>query len=106
MVSFKTLVSLVVLLLASGLGSAFAQTLPNIRTTFVPRLPEPADCDFLGCCGQPSYDGSTLAAIGAADPVVYVYRRIPAGPWYAQATLHNNSAMKNGLTTSRISSIP
>jgi hypothetical protein len=87
---FKPFLSAVVLLLASGLGSVFAQTLPNIRTTFVPRLPPPADCDFLGCYGQPSYDGSTLAATGAAQPVVYVYRRIPAGPWYAQATLHNN----------------
>ena len=94
---FQIFVSIVVLLLASGLGSAVAQTLPNIRTTFVPRLPPPNDCDLLACFGQPSYDGSTLAAIGASEPVVHVYRRIPAGPWYAQAILRN-SVLPPGYT--------
>lgn len=91
--------SVVVLLLASGLGSAVAETLPNIRTTFVPRLPAPNDCYQFSCFGQPSYDGSTLGAIGALEPVVHVYRRIPAGPWYAQAILHNRSVLPPGYTS-------
>ena len=88
----------IVLLLALGPGSAAAQTLPNIRTTFVPRLPAPNDCYQFSCFGQPSYDGSTLAAIGALEPVVHVYRRIPAGPWYAQAILRNRSVLPAGYT--------
>jgi len=36
---WRALHLIVVLLLASRLGSAGAQSLPNIRTTFVPRLP-------------------------------------------------------------------
>ena len=89
---------MVVLLLVSGFGSAVAQTLPNIRTTFVARLAEPNDCTQLSCFGPPSYDGSTLAVIGAIESDVHVYRRIPAGPWYAQAILRNRSVLPPGYT--------
>lgn len=91
--------SMAVWLLAAGVGSAVAQTLPNIRTTFVPRLPAPNECYQFSCFGPSSYDGSTLGATGATEPVVHVYRRIPAGPWYAQAILRNRSVLPPGYTT-------
>lgn len=94
----KILMSMVVGWLAQAMGSAIAQTLPNIRTTFVPRLPAPNECYQFSCFGPPSYDGSTLGAIGALEPVVHVYRRIPAGPWYAQAILRNRSMLPPGYT--------
>lgn len=56
-----------------------AQALPHLRTTFVPRLrPEPNDCYQFSCFNRASYDGNTLAAIGALEPVAHVYLRIPA----------------------------
>jgi hypothetical protein len=65
----------------------------------VARLPEPNDCSQLSCFGQPSYDGSTLGVISAPEPAVHVYRRIPAGPWYAQAILRNRSVLPPGYTS-------
>lgn len=88
------------LVLASGIGAsrpAEAQTLPHLRTTFVPRLlPEPNDCYMFSCFDRASYDSTTLGALGTLEPVVHVYRRIPAGPWGSQATFRNRTALPPG----------
>lgn len=80
-----------------------AQTLPNIRTTFGPssgRMLEPNPCFEFACFNRASYDNNTLAAIGVTieNPHVYVYLRIAAGPWYAQAVLKNKSVVPEGTT--------
>ncbi len=77
--------------------AVYAQALPHLRTTFVPRLqPEPNDCYQFSCFNRASYDGNTLAAIGALEPVVHVYLRLSSGPWYAQAVLRNRSTLGPG----------
>jgi hypothetical protein len=77
-----------------------AQTLPHLRTTFVPRLlPEPNDCYQFSCFNRASYDGNTLAAIGTLEPVVHVYLRLSSGPWYAQSVRRNRSPLLPGYTS-------
>lgn len=81
----------------SGVTPAEAQALPNLRTTFVPRLlPEPNECYMFSCFDRASYDGTTLAAIGTIEPIVHVYRRIPAGPWGAQGAFRNKTTLPPG----------
>jgi hypothetical protein len=95
--SFRLIAALFVSSLISGVTPAEAQTLPHLRTTFVPRLlPEPNDCYMFSCFDRASYDGTTLAAIGTIEPIVHVYRRIPAGPWGAQGTFRNKTALPPG----------
>lgn len=97
-ISLASVTALVLVLTSFGVASsAEAQTLPHLRTTFVPRLqPEPNPCSMFSCFDRASYDSTTLAAIGTLEPVVHVFRRISAGPWYKQATLTNRSALPPG----------
>ena len=83
------------------ISAASAQTLPNIRVTFGPsnsRILPPDPCFEFACFNRASYDKDTLAAIGVTleNPNVYVYLRLAAGPWYAQAVLKNKSAVPAG----------
>lgn len=76
---------------------AQSQSLPHLRTTFVPRLlPEPNACYQLACFDRASYDANTLAAIGTLEPAVHVFLRISAGPWYAQSIRRNTSPLPIG----------
>lgn len=78
-------------------GSAFAQTLPNIRTTMVARNTlQPSPCFEFACFNRASYDANTLAAIGAQLPNIYVFLRIAAGPWYEAAVLRNVTPLPAG----------
>lgn len=79
---------------------AFAQTLPNIRTTMVARnVLEPSPCFEFACFNRSSYDANTLAAIGAQLPNIYVFWRIAAGPWYEQAVIRNRTPLASGYDT-------
>lgn len=80
-------------------ATAFSQTLPHLRTTFVARNTlQPDPCFEFACFNRSSYDRNTLAAIGATYPAVYVFLRISAGPWYEQAVLRNRSVLPTGYT--------
>lgn len=84
------------LLLVSGSflsTPAWSQSLPSIRTTFVPRdTGEPSPCFQSTCFERAAYDASTLVAAGYTDPsTLYVYRRLSSGPWYRHAKLRNRS---------------
>lgn len=100
---FAARVTFTLLFLAGGLLvsiAAFSQTLPNIRTVFVPRNPLPPDpCFEFFCFDRASFDRSTLAAVGATFPAVYVFRRLSSGPWYAQTVLRNRTALPPGYDT-------
>lgn len=100
---FAVRVTFTLLFLAGGLLvsiAAFSQTLPNIRTVFVPRNPLPPDpCFEFFCFNRASFDRSTLAAVGATFPAVYVFRRLSSGPWYAQTVLRNRTALPPGYDT-------
>lgn len=78
---------------------AQAQALPNLRTTFVPRLPAPNACYHFSCFDRASYDANTLAAIGVLEPAVHVYLRLSSGPWYARAVLRNRTPLPAGYDT-------
>lgn len=79
--------------------AAWSQTLPQLRTTFVARNTlQPSPCFEFACFNRSSYDGNTLAAIGAQFPAVYLFRRISAGPWYEHAVLQNRSPLATGYT--------
>lgn len=70
--------------------AAWSQTLPELRTTFVPRdTGQPSPCFQSTCFLTAAYDGNTLAAHGYNDSNVYIYRRLSSGPWYRHATLRN-----------------
>lgn len=67
-----------------------SQTLPSLRTTFVPRdTGEPSPCFQTTCFSWAAYDSNTMAAQGYNGSSVYVYRRLSSGPWYRHATLRN-----------------
>lgn len=89
---------LAILTIAPG---ALSQTLPNIRTTMVARnqVQQPSPCFEFACFNRSSYDANMLAAIGAQLPHVYVFLRIPAGPWYEAAVLRNITPLQAGYTT-------
>lgn len=81
------LISLALLLISSA---AWSQTLPTLRTTFVPRdTGDPSPCFQTTCFSWAAYDSNTLAARGYNGSSVYIYRRLSAGPWYRHATLRN-----------------
>lgn len=100
---FAARLTFIVLLLMGSLPTAttaVAQTLPNLRTTFVARNPgEPNPCGSVACFERAAYDRNMLAAIGNTFPAVYVYARITAGPWYKLATLQNKRPLRPGYTT-------
>jgi hypothetical protein len=99
---FAARLSFVALFLTGSLlasTAAVSQTLPNLRTTFVARSPgEPNPCGPVACFERAAYDRNMLAAIGNTFPAVYVYARIPAGPWYKLATLQNRRPLQPGYT--------
>lgn len=95
----KNFIAIAALFVSLGMASraAEAQTLPHLRTVFVPRLlPEPNSCYMFSCFDRASYDGTTLAAMGTLEPVVHVFRRISAGPWYTQGIFRNRSTLPSG----------
>lgn len=89
----KRLMLLSVLLAGSALLStqAWSQNLPSIRTTFVPRdTGQPSPCYQTTCFSHAAYDANTLVAAGYTGAnQLYIYRRLPSGPWYRHATLRN-----------------
>jgi len=95
--------TLAVLFLTGSLfvsAASFAQSLPTIRTTFGARnVLEPSPCFEFACFNRASYDGNTLAAIGATYPAVYVFLRLSSGPWYQQRVLQNRTALAPGYDT-------
>lgn len=69
---------------------ASSQTLPTLRTTFVPRdTGEPSPCFQTTCFSWAAYDGNVLAAQGYNGSSLYIYRRLSSGPWYRHVTLRN-----------------
>lgn len=84
------LISLVLLLFAAS--AAWSQTLPTIRTTFVPRdTGDPSPCFQTTCFSWAAYDRNTLAAQGYNGTSLYIYRRLSSGPWYRHATLRSRN---------------
>jgi hypothetical protein len=82
------LISLVLLMFATSL--AWSQTLPTLRTTFVPRdTGDPSPCFQTTCFSWAAYGSNTLAAQGYNGSSLYIYRRLSSGPWYRHATLRN-----------------
>jgi len=81
-------------------AAAFSQALPHLRTVMgADNRLEPSPCFEFACFNRSAYDANTLAAIGAQLPNVYVFLRIPAGPWYEQMVLRNRSALPGGYDT-------
>lgn len=98
---FPRLVYVTLSLLAGALpvSAAFSQTLPSIRTVFVPRSAppgQPSPCMEFACFNRASYDANTLAAAGIEVQGIYIYRRLPSGPWYADKLFQNRTPLPAG----------
>lgn len=50
---------------------------------------DPSSCFEFACYNHSAFDGDTLAAVGAVQPIVYLWVRDSAGNWSQQATVRH-----------------